>query len=99
MTEEKGKGFFRSRTFPKENPSNQTAHETGSGVRVLSPELTHRLMHNTELRRSGARLAQKDIWVTALTDDESFFHTLLKLPTEDKCLSEWNGFTSFVFRD
>ncbi|PRP84398.1 myosin light chain kinase, partial [Planoprotostelium fungivorum] len=89
VTEDKGKGFFRSRTFPKENPSNmnQPAHETGSGVRVLSPELTHRLMHNTELRRSGARLAQKDIWVTSLTDDESFFHTLLKLPTEDKCLS------------
>lgn len=54
--------------------------------KILSPELAHRLMQS-ELRRSGARLNTKDAWVASLAN-EKFFQTLLKLSTEEQCLSE-----------
>jgi len=79
------KGFFKSKSMKEGTDRGTDVEPAGAVRRILSPQLAHRLA-NVELRRSGTRLKTTDAWVTTLAS-ETIFNTLLKLPTEDKCLS------------
>eukprot|EP01117_Protostelium_nocturnum_P009335 TRINITY_DN333_c0_g1_i6.p1 TRINITY_DN333_c0_g1~~TRINITY_DN333_c0_g1_i6.p1 ORF type:complete len:629 (-),score=213.96 TRINITY_DN333_c0_g1_i6:4410-6296(-) len=93
------RGFFKTKSHKDgailgnspDSVQNSTAGIAGSGARagkpVMSPELAARLLTHETFRKS-ARLKDKDAWVTSMANDESFFNTLLKLPSEEKALSD-----------